>query len=337
LKKIPPFESHILPYLEIIRATPSKVFLVFGRGPWGYVDYVEDYLWQRYLYCAYLLAAGSHTLFKYHTSFQVTNLPGRSGGLDVYGDWGTDLGTPLGSYQQQGGLYLRHFTKALVLLIPHGGKRETYTLLRPMFTPEGKQLEETVVIEPGQGLLLLAEPPKPPQPIRRNFEPPHPTHTFWRWAEIRQELGGNHFLHVDRTPEGEEWEHDLMLEPVRTLAPKPSLRLRFRTNDTKAKLLLVAEVDDLQKRDRFVVVEVKHDTGAGQSLTVDKAVFFRGGTGRFTYVPAGLSFPIDGDWHFVALRGDQLLSKTKRYIFRRWSHVRFIGTIDIDDIEVMAN
>jgi hypothetical protein len=333
---IPPFEEGILPYLKIIQANPDKTILVFGRGPWRYTNYWEDYLWQRYLYCSYLLAAGPNTLFKYHASFQVLLLAGRSGGLDTYEDWQEDLGAALGPYHQDGGLYWRRFTKGLVLVAPHDGQGKSYSLTDTMYTPEGERLEGTITIAAGQGLLLHAKAPEVEKPIWLDFESSQPPEASWRWAEIRTEGGSGHFLHLDRTPKAQEWEHDLMLEPLRVLHPKPILRMRLRTTDPNAKLLFMLEVDDRDQKDTYIVIEGAPSAKHGQGITMGPGMSFRSnrGRGKATRVPAEVTFRADGKWYPITIHGDQLLDGTKRYVFRRWGYMRIIGNVDIDDINM---
>jgi hypothetical protein len=42
----------------------------------------------------------------------------------------------------------------------------------------------------------------------------------------------------------------------------------------------------------------------------------------------------DGQWQDVSVGGNELFGKTQRYTFRRWSLVRFIGTMDVDNLRL---
>jgi hypothetical protein len=62
-----------LRYFGPIGRHPGHVFLVCGRAsrrPRPYTTYDEDWRWQRYLYCAHLLAAGNNTRWKHHAGFR---------------------------------------------------------------------------------------------------------------------------------------------------------------------------------------------------------------------------------------------------------------------------
>lgn len=334
---VPSFDKGVLPYIEILRTTLDKVFLVFGRGPWRYTDYREDYLWQRYLYCTYLLGAASNTLFKYHASFQIPAHAGRSGGLDVYRDWDLDLGNSLSSYQQHDGVYLRPFSKALVLVVPHDSTEKKYSLPHPMYTPEGERVEGTIVIRPGQGLLLLANAPQLPESVQVDFESSQ-TFNSWQWAEIRSKAG-KQFLHLNRTPEGREWEHDLLLEPIRSLHAKPIVQIRLRTVDSNTKLLFIAEVDDQKQEYTQVVIEVGSKAKPSQGISLGQGIPFRitNTRDKLPYVTTEeADFKTDGQWYTITLDAERILGKEKRYAFRRWEYMRIIGTLDIAGIEILS-
>jgi hypothetical protein len=165
-----PFRKGIKPYIDIIQKTTKKKIFVFGRGSWGYTNYVDDYLWQRYLYCFYLLVKNENTLFKYHSSFQVPPHLGRSGGMDIYNDWRLCLGEAVDRYKKYESLYERSFKNGQVLVVPHDDKNQSFRLNKPMYTPEGELLEGEILVKAGQGIILLNHKPKILNNIKIDFE-----------------------------------------------------------------------------------------------------------------------------------------------------------------------
>lgn len=333
-KGLLPFKEGILSYLNIIKENPDKSFLLFGRGPNSYQDYREDYLWQRYLYCSYLLASGPNILFKYHASFQIPAHAGRSGGLDIYRDWLVDLGSAIAPYEKKEGLYLRRFTKGIVLVVPHDGRQVKYLLSDPMFSPEGKKFEGTITIEPGHGMILLRRKPPAITYSKKDFESPGTFVDGWISENIKSGEKGNQFLHLERiSPEGEDWKHDLLLDPIRAPQPMPVLAFHLRTEDKEAKILLIAEVDDSKKQHDRVVVSMGGATSTKSDSSIAKKISFRMSNrgGKVPYIPLKISLMPDGQWHTILLNG-RVVEASGRYIFRRWVFVRPVGSIDFDKI-----
>lgn len=331
-----PFRENIAPFLKSMSSHPGKLILVVGRGSLAYSGYEEDYLWQRYVYAAYLMTAGPNTAFKYLSDFM--SIPrsekGRSGSLDVFADWDVDLGEPQGSYQERGGVFARRFAKGLVLMAPHDGGAGSYALPQSMFTPEGEELQGRVGLRPGQGLLLLDAPPKRrPSPIQI-FRAQGPVPAPWRWAEAA-DVDGKRVLRLERTPEGSEWEHDLLLDGVRSLVPPTTVRMRVRARDAAAELRFVAEVDDRERKDFYVVVAVPAD-GKPRAPKSPASPFRVSWRGAWTAVSAGRSPWGGGTLQDVTVDGSEVLGRGGRYTFRRWSHVRVVGAVDIEEAELAA-
>ena len=143
ISRPPSFAADLLPYIEAIGDPDhdDRTFLVFGRASRNetpYTTYDEDWRWQRYLYCAYLLAAEANTRWKQHAGFLTSPSGGRAGGLEVYSDALHNLGRALGTYTVEDGCYRRAFERGLVLIVPSESRRPTtVSIARPMFTPEG--------------------------------------------------------------------------------------------------------------------------------------------------------------------------------------------------------
>jgi hypothetical protein len=324
------FRDAVEVYLDVIRRNPSKVFMVFGRGPNGYVDYAEDYLWQRYLYAAYLLAASGKTTFKYHASFQVPPDRTRTGGIDVYGDWQVDLGEPLADATRRGPLLLREFTRGMVVVAPHDGGRAQVTIPEGMFTPEGERVSGTAEIAPGRGILLVRDRPRAPRALRIDLR----RHVSgWRWASLERDGDGRAFARLARAARGHEWEHDFMLEWSRTLVPRHTARLRVRTRDAGAALLFRVEVDDSRRAVMHAVVKVP--VGPTPESTTGPRIEYRVPTrGHSAYLRSPMALSPDGDWQAIHLDGPRVVDEAGGLKFRRWESLRVVGDVDVSEIEL---
>lgn len=324
------FTRDILPYLHAMRSLPEgKKLFVYGRGPWRYADYREDYLWQRYLYGAYLLASGGNTFFKYHASFQVPAHAGRSGGLDTYADWHLALGAARGDYRKDGNIYLRQFQQGLVLVAPDDGQGGEFTLDRPRYTPEGERRAGKVRLESGSALLLLDAPPQSPPPVREIALRPLES---WRGARWQQPQDAAGFLALDALPaKSVAALHDILLEQPRSLASYPVLELKVRARSKDAALLVVAEIDDPEHRQHHLVVVLPTEEKAPRPAAGPLPRFRlpelarRGGERRIPYVYAQSLRP--DRWQKVVL--DPAALELGSYRFRRWSQMRVKANLDL--------
>jgi hypothetical protein len=149
----PTFAADILPYLDAIGRHPDRTFLVYGRASRNeepYTTYEEDWRWQRYLYCAYLLRAGANTRWKQHAGFLASPSGGRAGGLEVYSDALHDLGAALGDSRVDGGCYRRAFQRGLVLVVPSESQGPCSVLIEEsMYTSEGARVFGNLIVTPG--------------------------------------------------------------------------------------------------------------------------------------------------------------------------------------------
>jgi Hypothetical glycosyl hydrolase family 15 len=335
----PTFAANILPYLRAIRRHDDKIFLVFGRAsrsPDAYTTYEEDWRWQRYLYCAYLLAAGPNTRWKQHAGFLASPNSGRAGGLDVYGDALHDLGTAGGDYTVEDGIYRRAFARGLVLVSPSESRRPQSVLIgRPMFTPEGARVSRRITVAPGEGHLLLRRRPVPPPALIRQFGPK--TNPLWRWSALQEEAGSWH-LHLDRTTKSEECEHDLALDLIRYRAPRWRLRLTYRTSDPAARVETVVEVDDRRGVKRFAVVDSALAIGTGKPRPVQfRAVPAPASQfARLAVVGAGAPMIADGRWRTLVIDLDAACFASARYAFRRAVFARLLGSMDIRQLHLAS-
>ena len=335
----PTFAANILPYLDAIARHHDKTFLVFGRAsrsPQAYSTYEEDWEWQRYLYCAYLLAAGPNTRWKQHAGFLASPNSGRAGGLDVYGDALHDLGPALGDYTVEDGIYRRAFEYGLVLVSPSESRRpQSVQIGRPMFTPEGTLVSRRITLAPGEGHLLLRRRPAPPPALVRQFGPK--TDPLWRWSALREESSSWH-LHLDRTEDNEQCEHDLALDFIRHRTPRWRLRLTYRTSDAAARVETVVEVDDRDRVKRFAVVDSALAIGAGKPRPVQfRAVpAVASQFARLPVVGAGAPMIADGRWRTLVIDLDAACAASGRYAFRRAVFARLLGSMDIQQLHLAS-
>jgi hypothetical protein len=336
LEKKHSFSKDILPYLKIMQGLGAeKQLFVFGRSPLTYTDYQEDYLWQRYLYCAFLLAKQKNTLFKYHASFQVPAIAGRSGGLDVYADWQLDLGEPKGFYQVKKELYVRKFEKGLVVVAPDDGRGGKLTLNTPLYTPEGKQLQGEIELNPGEGKLLLKKYSN--QGAVRNAADAQSSDLLlnnWQDARVIENEGRNDsYVRLSNVTKVLEGEHDLLLSPIRSLRMPDILNLQIRLQEPNARVLLVAEVDDPRHRANSVIIELAVPRKTPLKAT-GTAILFRTSTPKNTRLWSnarnqpyilGPALAL-GQWQNLKIEGHKLL---QQFQFKRWSHIRFVGAVDL--------
>jgi hypothetical protein len=329
----PTFAANILPYLDAIGRHGDRLFLVFGRAsrnPQAYTTYDEDWLWQRYLYCAYLLAAGPNTRWKQHAGFLASPNSGRAGGLDVYADALHDLGPSGGGYTTEAGCYRRAFERGLVLIVPAEATEPTTILIeRPMFTPDGTRVFGKHTVAPGVGEVLLRRRPAPPRTLDLRFDPERDP--LWRWSELREESGGWH-LHLDETPEGKESEHDLALDLVRHRAPRGRLTLWYRTSDPSARIETVVEVDDTGRVKRFALVDSASEMTSDQAPRPAQFRAVAPAVSQFVRLPVvfgGTPMTADGRWHTLAINLEAACAASHRYEFRRAVFARLLGSMDI--------
>jgi Hypothetical glycosyl hydrolase family 15 len=338
----PTFEEDILRYFDAIAHHPDRAFLVFGRASRRrrpYTTYDEDWLWQRYLYCAYLLTAGPNTRWKHHAGFLASPNGGRAGGLDVYTDALHDLGSALGNYTVEGGCYRRAFERGLVLVVP-GEAREptTVSIDRPMFTLDGAPVSGEVSLAPGEGQVLLRRRPAHPQALIRRFD--SGLDPLWRWSVLREESGS--YLHLEEALPGEESEHDLALDLVRYRAPRGQVTLWYRTSDPAARVEIVIEVDDKNLKDpvvRFVLVDCSLEIGSEQPPRPAQFRAVAPSISQFLVLPViggGAPMDVDGTWHTLVIDLQAACGVSGRYEFHRALFARLLGSMDIRRLRLAA-
>ncbi len=324
------FKADVLAYLDAADRWPrDKPVLFYGRGPWGYVGYDEDYRRQRYLYASFLLARRPVDMFKYLSSFQVPAHAGRAGGLDYYADWNVDLGAAAGPYRVERGLYLRDFSGGRVAVAPEDGDGGTVRLDAMHYTPEGQPLSGEVRLAAGEGLILLnARQRVPAHPSRRHIDAARIAGWGWAQAQLVSTPAGER-LKLASLPPRLQWEHDVLLDDERSLIPFERLEVDAALAGPGAALLAVAEVDDPRGEHMRAVIVVAQAGAAGGGVTLGEAVQYRAhprNTERWPRIAASYEAAAR-----TVLDGPALFASTP-YRFRRWSHLRLTGPIEIAGI-----
>lgn len=329
------FTKDVLPYITALKDLPSdaKIF-VYGRGGWTYTDYMEDYNWQRYLYCAYLLAKRPGTYFKYHASFQIPAHAGRAGGLDTYVDWRMELGEPIGSYQESDGLYTRIFSGGMVVVAPDDGPSKSFNLASGFYNPEGELLKGDVELRPGEGLLLLRGMPSINEKKSQNVD--LRVLSSWSGTRWQQLSSGEGYLVLAPLEPAEYFEErDILLDTERSLDPPPILNLNLRAYSATTRVLIVAEVDDLQKEHSRVVLSLETNECRMREWRIDLPVVYKAPAGKRAngwprYCVKGLT---KNRWDLIELDGRVLLD-SERYVFKRWQYIRVVGRLDIRSVRL---
>jgi hypothetical protein len=231
-------------------------------------------------------------------------------------------------------VYSRRFKGGLVVVVPHDGPTGTLHLEHAYYTPEGAKMSGTISVAPGTGLLLLDAPAAEQSETQINFGSREGVGADWEGAALRVERS-RAFVSLRKMPAGQEWAHDVLLDPVRSLVERPVLNIRLRTSDPQAGLLLMAEVDDKKRSTPFVLVEVGAARTAVTTSGLAGAVWFRSSSSgrRIPLINASTPMPASGRWGTITLNGRQLFATDSRFTFRRWVFMRPVGAIDMETIE----
>lgn len=333
------FAKDIMPYLNIMPRLPkNKPVLVFARGAWAYSDYVADYRWQRYLYASFLLARREGDLFKYHASFQVPAHKGRAGGLDVYADWNIPLGDALVSSSKQGSLYKREFSRGMVVVAPDDGSGGKIQLAGIRYTPEGNSVSGDIRLSPGDSLILFNKLEKEnSRPVSHVYSARNIASWGWPNAELKKMSEGDR-IKLTPLPAQLEGENDMLLDYERSLAPYERLEINAKLLDSSSAIFAVAEVDDPNGKHMWLVLEISRSREKLGKPKMRVAVNFRMPTPRKSEDKLWPFIHIEhkpDDKARILLDGPKVLKGTD-YRFRRWSHVRFAGSLEISEVSLSA-
>jgi len=327
------FSNDILPYLHVISSLPkNKSILFFGRGPWQYSNYEDDYRWQRYLFASFLLGKREFDYFKYHASFQVPPHKGRTGGLDVYADWNMNLGAALYPFVVDKGLYKRDFLHGLVVVSPDDGYGGKIRLIDKKFDSEGNEVTGEVFLAPGESLILFNEHPKDSiKPVSQVYTASNLASWGWFGAKLVETKMGEH-LKLMTLPEELLGEHDLLLDYERSLTPFRYLEIKADFSKPDSAIQVVVEVDDPAGRHSWIVLEISSDPADLLSQREIEEVAFRSPPRikRKEYWPL-FHLQSNQNGNTIVLDGIRVLENTG-YQFRRWSHIRFVEQLDVSSV-----
>lgn len=326
------FSEDIKPFIDIIPTLPAdRSVLVFGRAPWTYTDYAQDYLWQRYLYASFLLAARPTDYFKYHATFQVPTQRGRAGGMDYYADWDADLGAARGAARQSGGLWVREFANGLVAVAPDDGRGGTLPLAKAYVSTDGRRHQGELRLSAGEGAILLTnERPELRKPAK--WEVDARTMAGWKWGGAQlDKIDGRDMLRVQA--EKQAGEHDVVLDFARSVNPYEHLEIDAKLLEPGSAILAVAEVDDPKREVMQVVLAVTGDDKPAGRVTVEEGVPLRAAAvknGSESWPTVHLKKDLSKDSFGI---GAAALEGTG-YQFRRWSHLRLVGSVALARVEL---
>lgn len=328
------FAADILPFLKVMEVMPpDRAVLAFGRAKWEYSDYLVDYDWQRYLYASFLLAARPVDRFKYHASFQVPTIKGRAGGMDFYADWRVDMGKAQGPATQEGGLFVRRFANGVVAVAPDDGRGGRLALPAAHFTPEGRRVEGTLGLPPGSGAILLNDrrhmPARPDRKVVRAGDMAR-----FGWSFALGDAGGRS-IRLDALPDERTGEHDVLLDWERSLRPYRRLDIATGPLSRDARIYVVAEVDDRNRQQDSVVLQIARATAPGRPELVEAMPYRAPAPSKREdrWPMITVDARVDAGPVAVSLDGPAVFEGSG-YRFRRWSHVRFVGPLSVSEVAV---
>ncbi len=329
------FKKNILPYLRVSAHLPlEKSVMFFARGPYKYINYEDEYNWQRYLYASYLLAANKNDLFIYHASFQVPANGGRTNAMSYYLDWSLELGQARGGYSIKNNIYARYFTDGLVLVSPDDGFGGNFYVDGTHYTPECKTITGDIKLLPGTGLILLNSSSQClVKPSTKMFN----AKSIATWGWFRSELldnnnGGTVRLGAlqDKKPRliG---EHDLLLDYERSSSPYQELAIKAKLLSSSSLIEAVAEVNDPDLAEEFVVVNINKNTSDVSGTQYTQAIDFRTPPklkNQDIWPLLNVKYNNDG---LILINGPELFNGTS-YHFMRWAYLRFVGPVELSTV-----
>jgi hypothetical protein len=139
-------------------------------------------------------------------------------------------------------------------------------------------------------------------------------------------------MHLSAPPPGQEWEHDLLLDPIRKLHPFDSLMVGYRTSDGSAAFVVSVEVNDIGKKRYFCALHASASSRRTNVPRMGPAPIFRNAASRSEVVTELPSIIPDGRWHTLRVRGEAVTTESDTCTFRRFDFVRFRGALDISSV-----
>ncbi|NOS73371.1 MAG: hypothetical protein HOP36_02275 [Methyloglobulus sp.] len=135
-----------------------------------------------------------------------------------------------------------------------------------------------------------------------------------------------------------EGEHDMLLDYERSLAPYERLEINAKLLDSSSAIFAVAEVDDPNGKHMWLVLEISRSREKLGKPKMRVAVNFRMPTPRKGEDKLWPLIHIEhkpDDKTPILLDGSKVLKGTD-YRFRRWSHVRFAGSLEVSEVSLSA-
>jgi hypothetical protein len=161
------FQRIVTPINAMLEAHPDEPILVRGTARHAtFYEYRVDLQNARYCYGCYLLARTPGSFFNYGQNFQIARIPReRAGGGALYSYFELPLGSPTAPAAANGtGGWSRLYQGGQVFVTPAEGGPQAFRVGFDAWSPTGMPYRwgSTVVVQPGDALLLLRERPAPP-------------------------------------------------------------------------------------------------------------------------------------------------------------------------------
>lgn len=235
----------------------------------------------------------------------------------------------------QSGLYKREFSRGMVVVAPDDGSGGKIRLAGTRYTPEGDSVSGEVRLSPGDALILFNKlDKKNNRPVSHIYSAKNIASWGWSNAELKKTPEGNR-LKLAQLPAKLEGEHDLLLDYERSLAPYERLEISAKLLDSSSAVLAVAEVDDSNGKYSWVVVEINRSKDKLEKPRMQDAPQFRTPPRKAKeelWPLIHIEYKPDNK-NPILLDGSKVFSGTD-YRFRRWSHVRFAGSLEVSEVSL---
>lgn len=218
-----------------------------------------------------------------------------------------------------------------MVVAPDDGTGGRIALHDTYYSPDGASITGDVGLMPGEALILSKSHQREKFPDFKQFKPRELASWEWKNSQLIGTTEGERFR-LAALPPALLGEHDLLLDSERSLAPYERLEINARLMAPGASVLVIAEVDDPQKKQKWAIVAVESPDLLPKPSPNRKAVYFRSSPRLSEEWPLVSIVPLDGRQP-LTLDGPGIFAASG-YTFRRWSHARLMGPIEIASIKL---